>query len=287
MAPAVAASCTTSSQKMSVLRVAKAGATHPFGDERTVKQAFPAGLSKDESDPFLMCDYFSMASSGVSADPDHFPVGWHPHRGMDILSYMKTGIGRHGDSMGNRETFATPGIQWISCGSGIEHAEGGATPAGEMHTGFQIWINVPATKKMDDPKYGTEPTQAIPQEEVAPGAMARLLSGPWSSGRVGAMKTQTTTQMVDFELLGGAAAEHVVPPGMDTALLYVYQGSGTVAGKDVPEGAVVVLDATSDEARSLFFEAGTSGAHFLLFAGKKLKEPVAWHGTTTQLSTRT
>ena len=100
------------------------------------------------------------------------------------------------------------------------------------------------------------------------------------------MKTQTATQMVDFELLGGAAAEHVVPPGMDTALLYVYQGSGTVAGKDVPEGAVVVLDATSDEARGLFFEAGTAGAHFLLFAGKKLKEPVAWHGTTTQLSTR-
>ena len=54
-------------------------------------------------------------------DPDRFPVNWHPHRGMDILSYLKTGVGRHGDSMGNRENFETPGMQWISCGSGIEH----------------------------------------------------------------------------------------------------------------------------------------------------------------------
>lgn len=69
-------------------------------------------------------------------------VDWHPHRGMDILSYIKTGLGRHGDSMGNRETFATPGMQWISCGSGIEHAEGGGTAAGKVTKGFQLWINV-------------------------------------------------------------------------------------------------------------------------------------------------
>ena len=129
-----------------------------------------------------MCDFFSMPSPGVSADPDHFPVDWHPHRGMDILSYIKTGLGRHGDSMGNRETFATPGMQWISCGSGIEHAEGGGTPAGQTNTGFQIWINVPAARKMDDPQYGTEDAAAIPQEEVgAGGAQARLMSGCTSS----------------------------------------------------------------------------------------------------------
>ena len=61
-----------------------------------------------------------------SDDPDHFPVDWHPHRGMDILSYFRTGLGRHGDSLGNRESFETPGMQWMSVGSGVEHAEGGA-----------------------------------------------------------------------------------------------------------------------------------------------------------------
>mmetsp|Transcript_6189 Transcript_6189/g.10271 ORF Transcript_6189/g.10271 Transcript_6189/m.10271 type:complete len:327 (-) Transcript_6189:181-1161(-) len=282
LAPATACPAGLPTSMMPLLRVARAGITRPFGDERTVKQAFPAGVSTEESDPFLMCDYFSSKSSGVATHPDDFPVGWHPHRGMDILSYMKSGRGRHGDSMGNRETFSTPGMQWISCGSGIEHAEGGGTPAGEVVTGFQIWINVPAERKMEDPMYGTEPAEAIPQEEVAPGVMARLMSGPWKEGlksaRTGAMKTQTATQMVDFELSGGAVAEHALPLSLDTALLYVYRGSGSVAGKEAPEGSVVVLDATAEAARGFAFEAGTAGAHFILFAGKKLKEPLAWRG---------
>ena len=308
-----ASTCTAPSPAMMpMLRVAKAGITNPFGDERTVKQAFPAGVGtvrhaqrslrappfialtappspphppppQEEADPFLMCDYFSMPSPGVSADPDHFPVDWHPHRGMDILSYIKTGLGRHGDSMGNRETFATPGMQWISCGSGIEHAEGGGTPAGQTNTGFQIWINVPAARKMDDPQYGTEDAAAIPQEEVGVGgAQARLMSGPWREGkegaRTGAMRTQTPTHMVDFELAAGAVAEHAVPAGMDTALLYVYRGDGEVAGAPVPEGGIAVLDATADAARGFAFRAGAGGAHFMLFSGKKLREPVAWHG---------
>ena len=141
-----------SSRPMPVIRIKAAGLTRPFGDERTVNQAFPAAVSTSESDPFLMCDFFSMPSEGISEDPDYFPVDWHPHRGMDILSYIKTGVGRHGDSMGNRESFATPGMQWISCGSGIEHAEAGGTPEGEDMTGFQIWINVPSSRKMDDPR---------------------------------------------------------------------------------------------------------------------------------------
>lgn len=81
---------------------------------------------------------------------------------MDICTYLIEGIGRHGDSLGNREEFATPGIQWISVGSGIEHAEGGGTPAGVNMQGFQIWINVPAENKMDDPSYGTHSPGEIP-----------------------------------------------------------------------------------------------------------------------------
>jgi quercetin 2,3-dioxygenase len=95
------------------------------------------------SDPFLMCDYFHMTETEPPVtNPDLFPIDWHPHRGFDIASYMKSGVGRHGDSLGNRETYETPGMQWMSTGSGVVHAEGGATPKGTMVQGFQIWINV-------------------------------------------------------------------------------------------------------------------------------------------------
>ena len=131
-------SCALPSSLMHVQRVLRAGKTHPFGDERTVNQAFPSAIPAEQADPFLMCDHFELVSAGLAKHEDDFPVAWHPHRGFDILSYLKSGTGRHGDSMGNRETFETPGMQWCSCGSGIEHAEGGATPAGEVHKGFQM-----------------------------------------------------------------------------------------------------------------------------------------------------
>lgn len=78
-------------------------------------QAFPSAFTAEESDPFLMCDFFGpKKSTGIETDPDAFPMGWHPHRGMDILTYLIEGIGRHADSLGNREEFASPGMQWIS-----------------------------------------------------------------------------------------------------------------------------------------------------------------------------
>ena len=278
---------------MEVIRIVPAGETRPFGDERTVKQAFPAAIPSVDSDPFLMCDSYAFKSEGVQADPDGFDIDWHPHRGMDILSYLKTGVGRHGDSMGNRETFATPGMQWISCGSGIEHAEGGGTPKGDVRKGFQIWINVPSERKMDDPRYGTEPPEAIPQVEVSTGVHARLLAGE-HLGRSGRFRTVQPVQMIDFELEPGTSVTHAVPEGLDTAMLYVYEGAGTVAGRAVGAMSVALLDASgsgSGETRTfeLSADAATAGSSVfsgsgggklcaMLFAGKKLKQPVAWHG---------
>ena len=139
---------TTNMGLMKILRVADEGITYPFGDERSVKQAFPAGIDTKDADPFLMCDYFNAKESKGLADVDEFPVGWHPHRGFDICSYLRSGTGRHGDSLGNRETYETPGMQWMSTGSGVEHAEGGGNEKGQVVQGFQIWINVPAERKM-------------------------------------------------------------------------------------------------------------------------------------------
>lgn len=91
---------------MSVKQIVMQGLTHPFGDERTVKQAFPAAIDTKEADPFLMCDYFNaLETKGQSDDPDEYPVDWHPHKGFDICSYLKSGIGHHADSLGNRVTY--------------------------------------------------------------------------------------------------------------------------------------------------------------------------------------
>jgi redox-sensitive bicupin YhaK (pirin superfamily) len=95
--------------------------------------AFPAAISDEQAeDPFLMCDYFDVVeSTGKASHEDEFPVNWHPHRGFDIASYLRSGTGRHADSLGNRETYETPGMQWMSTGSGVEHAEGGANDKGQ------------------------------------------------------------------------------------------------------------------------------------------------------------
>ena len=180
-------------------------------------QPFPAAISERDADPFLMCDEFGpTVSSGKETDPaarpfkslsnrllqlalhfeDRFPVGWHPHMGMDIMTYIREGRGRHADSLGNREEFDSPGFQWISVGSGIEHAEGGGTPNGERQHGFQIWLNVPKANKADDPKpfgsiwpvvfksdlrYGTVKPELLTEFDLKGGAgRARLLAGPYS-----------------------------------------------------------------------------------------------------------
>jgi redox-sensitive bicupin YhaK (pirin superfamily) len=124
---------------MPVIAVRKSKVAYPTGrKDFAVMQTFPAAVSTEEADPFLMCDLFGPTlSHGVEKDPDTYPVDWHPHRGMDIATYIVEGRGRHADSMGNRGCFDSPGMQWCSVGSGIEHAEAGGTPAGQNMTGFQ------------------------------------------------------------------------------------------------------------------------------------------------------
>mmetsp|Transcript_110895 Transcript_110895/g.155664 ORF Transcript_110895/g.155664 Transcript_110895/m.155664 type:complete len:328 (-) Transcript_110895:194-1177(-) len=268
---------------MPVIEVRAAQVTHPTGDPKfSVMQPFPAGISEKDADPFLMCDEFGPSvSSGVETHPDKFPVAWHPHMGMDIMTYMREGYGRHADSLGNRETFQGPGFQWISVGSGIEHAEGGGTPKGETQHGFQIWLNVPKKHKADDPEYGTVDERLLPVFELEEGAgQARLLAGPYH-GQAGAFRTKQSVQMIDFEILPGSAVCHSVPEEMNTVLVYCYKGQCRVGaeGKVLPAQHVARLDANRTADRSLLLEASAKdGASCLLFAGKRINESIAWHG---------
>mmetsp|Transcript_55064 Transcript_55064/g.103207 ORF Transcript_55064/g.103207 Transcript_55064/m.103207 type:complete len:330 (-) Transcript_55064:349-1338(-) len=268
---------------MRVIEVRAAQVTHPTGDPKfSVMQPFPAAISEKDADPFLMCDEFGPSvSSGVETNPDKFPVGWHPHMGMDIMTYMREGYGRHADSLGNRETFQGPGFQWISVGSGIEHAEGGGTPKGETQHGFQIWLNVPKKHKADDPEYGTVNEGLLPVFELEDGAgSARLLAGPYRE-QVGAFRTKQSVQMIDFEILPASAFCHAVPDDMNTVLVYCYKGQCRVGteGTALPAQHVARLDASSTSLRNLALEADAKeGASCLLFAGRRINEPIAWHG---------
>ncbi|KAL7574135.1 hypothetical protein ACA910_014818 [Epithemia clementina (nom. ined.)] len=346
---------------MELIRVGQAGITHPFGDERSVLQAFPSGISAKEADPFLMCDYFSMppssdnpfANNNKNHDEDFFPVDWHPHRGFDIASYLKSGVGRHGDSLGNRETFETPGMQWMSTGSGVYHAEGGGRqPPNTSLTGFQIWINVPSNRKMDDPRYGTVPPKDLPTITVRCGktsamtsssstnnnnvdansqsviVKARVLAGS-AHGVQGPFETVQPVQMVDWEFYTHSPAEENeteqqactpdetttrsseeeeeeevfsfdIAPGLDTAMLYVYEGElDLITSSDddnddatqknrtrLRTQSIAVWNASDANRRRLQLavrlgasaSAETKSAGALLFAGKKLNQPIAWHG---------
>jgi len=268
---------------MGVKRIARAGIAHPFGDERSVQQAFPSAVNEKEADPFLMCDYFeAVERDGPSDDPDHFPVDWHPHKGFSIASYLKSGTGRHGDSLGNRQSYPTPGMQWMNTGSGVEHAEGGANKVGDRVQGFQIWINVPSEFKLDDPEYGTVEPSQLPQIPASDGVKARVLAGNLFD-KTGPFRTKKDVQMIDFEFeKPTSSVEFDIGHGLDTAMLYVYEGSLAAVNdreEAIPTQSVVLLDADDTDKRGIrLVSASQEKAGVLVFAGKKIKEPISWHG---------
>ena len=262
---------------MPVKLIVKQGITNPFGDHRTVKQAFPSAIPSKQSDPFLMCDFFEMNET-KARDEDDFPIGWHPHRGMDIATYLRKGIGRHGDSLGTRETFDAPGMQWMSVGSGVEHAEGGAET--QLLEGFQIWINVPNERKLDNPRYGTVPSKDLPLVELEGGAGTALILAGDALNTRGPFETVQEVQMIDFRIETGASLDFRVNDGLDTAILYFYEGDKISVNEksDIHVGSVILFDADSNEHRSFNVKTKDNKAGVMLFAGKKLKEPIAWRG---------
>jgi len=265
-----------------VKSIRKAEITYPTGDPKfSVLQAFPAAFSAEESDPLLMLDHFGPTiSPGSETDPDSFPIDWHPHRGQALLTYMVQGVGRHADSLGNRETFSSPGAQWCFAGSGIMHAEGGGTPKGELQEGFQIWINVPSALKMKEPSYGTHPSSELPVihgSHLAPGVSARLVAGSFL-GTEGPFKAPVSLCMVDYTLASGSTFLHPLTPSHDNCLIYVYQGSGFVGGKEISRGMAAQLGNVGGDKTVELVGGSGGGFKCLLFSGKKLSQPIAWHG---------
>lgn len=270
-------------------KVVDAGVEYPTGEASfKVFQPFPNALSAEMADPFLMCDEWgesrkTLGETAIDEGPPHSVgtphVGWHPHRGFDILSYIKEGRGRHADSLGNLGIVRPGGLQWMRTGSGVEHAEGGGNPEGARKHGFQIWINLPGTLKMSDPDYGTVQPEDIPEVLAESGALTRSLAGAGGAS----FQSREDVHIADCELPPSVLHRHVFPRGVDRIILYIYRGHGVVAGRMVGSQQGVVLDASSCTELSesqcfVVLRSQELGLGVMVFAGRQLKEPIAWQG---------
>ena len=179
--------------------------------------------------------------------------------------------------MGNRETFNSPGFQWISVGSGIEHAEGGGTPAGQNTHGFQIWLRMPLSKMENDPRYGTVHPHEIPTVNM-PGYECRVIAGSLD-GTEGPAKFSVNVQILDMKLDAGAECTYQLPEGMDNVMFYPYKGDGTLngSGEQIKSQQICRFN-TETGCKTALFKAGSNGCSLMIFAGKMTRERIIWHG---------
>jgi redox-sensitive bicupin YhaK (pirin superfamily) len=222
-------------------------------------------------DPFLMLDAFGSDKAGdyIAGFPPH------PHRGFETITYMLAGSMRHQDSGGNEGLITDGGVQWMTAGRGVIHSEMPEQTEGLME-GFQLWLNLPARDKMDDPWYRDIPAGEIPRFTTAEGAEVRVIAGS-SHGTTGAVQRNDGTEALylDVHLAAGASFEQALPPGHN-AFIYVYRGEAVVAGKGIGQARMAVL-ANPADADGIRITA-SEPCRLLLLAGKPLGEPIAQYG---------
>ena len=224
-----------------------------------------------EYDPFLLLDDFR------SDRPEHYRPGfpWHPHRGMETITYVLRGHVEHGDSLGNRGSIAAGDVQWMSAGSGIVHQEmPQGDPDGAMY-GFQLWANLPAASKMMDPKYRGITAADIP-EVAGDGATVKIIAGSLN-GVVGPVRdVATRPEYLDVTVPAGGSFKHPTPRG-HTVFAYVFEGSATFEGAPEPAGNRSLVHFTDGDFVSVA-ASEKQAARFLLVSGKPIGEPIAWRG---------
>jgi redox-sensitive bicupin YhaK (pirin superfamily) len=252
-------------------------------------------------DPFLLLDAFK------SENPDDYKRGfpWHPHRGIETITYVLDGDVEHADSLGNSGVIAAGDVQWMTAGSGIIHQE---MPKGDRKGqmwGFQLWSNLPARHKMMDPRYREVKQAAIPQMKTPDGARVRVICGEVAGVQGPVREIVTDPEYLDVSLPAGKSFTHAVKPG-HTVFAYVIEGEGYFdPGRD-PFAREAAGENYFDMARpcacgvdnlvlygpgdKIVVTAEQQAVRFLLVAGKPLKEPVAWYGPivmNTQAELRT
>jgi len=218
-------------------------------------------------DPFLLLDEIH------SADPADYTAGFpqHPHRGFETVSYVLRGGFLHRDSVGNHGLIADGGAQWMTAGHGIIHEEMPKQTHGTELWGLQLWVNLPAARKMIRPRYQDLAPSAVPEFDIAD-ARVRLVAGTVGShqGPVDGIDIRPT--MLDAALAPGATFSHPLP-GADTAFAYVLEGEVTIGPTQVTAGQLAVLGLGDQVVAT-----SAHGGRFLLVSGTPLREPVARRG---------
>jgi redox-sensitive bicupin YhaK (pirin superfamily) len=258
-----------------------------------LRRAFGFGDTADY-DPFLLLDDFR------NENPDDYLAGfpWHPHRGIETITYVLAGTVEHGDSLGNSGALGSGDVQWMTAGRGILHQEmPQGDPKGRMH-GFQLWANLPSSLKMTAPRYQDVSSADIPEVTDDDGTHVRVICGEFW-GKAGP---------VDGIAADPRYLDVWVPPGtrktlpVETvrhAFAYVFDGAGSFRDASEPqavrtdqvgepvsaESEAGAADEVTNRSLVLFdrgdevtVQAGEKGVRFLLVSGKPIEEPVAWHG---------
>jgi redox-sensitive bicupin YhaK (pirin superfamily) len=253
-----------------------------------LRRAFGFG-DTDETDPFLLFDDFR------NERPQDYLAGfpWHPHRGIETITYVLAGEVTHADSLGNQGTLGPGDVQWMTAGRGILHQE---MPQGDAHGrmhGFQLWANLPSSLKMTAPRYQDVESKHIPEIVDDDGTRVRVVCGSFWGRRGPVDGIAADPQYLDVSVPPNT--RKVLP--MDTrrrAFAYVFEGSGMFRDASQPFGVlveqpgpeeIVTRDVAGDRALVLFdsgdevvVHSGEHGIRFLLCSGQPLQEPVAWYG---------
>ncbi len=263
---------------------------HIEGAGVRLRRAFGFG-DTEETDPFLLFDDFR------GDQPTDYMAGfpWHPHRGIETITYVLAGTVNHGDSLGNQGALGAGDIQWMTAGSGILHQEmPQGDDAGRMH-GFQLWANLPAAEKMTNPRYQDVAGADIPEVTDDDGTTVRIICGDFWGQR----------GLVDGIAADPRYLDVYVPPGKRKTLpvemdrhgfAYIFNGAGSFRDASDPQSvATEVMEESQPEAtavdvtgnRNLILfdsgdeitvQAGEEGIRFLLVSGKPIEEPIAWRG---------
>lgn len=223
-------------------------------------------------DPFLLLDDFR------SDNPEHYLKGfpWHPHRGIETITYMLEGKAEHGDSLGNKGVIAKGDVQWMTAGSGIIHQE---MPKGDEKgrmEGFQLWANLPAADKMMHPRYQEIPAAEIPTVVLDNGIEIKVICGQVGDVHGPVQDVMIEPEYLDITIPANAIFTHPTPE-QHTVFAYVHAGSGRFeenSQKALGNRSLILFD----KGDQVIISAGTEELRIILVAGKPLNEPVAWGG---------
>ena len=239
------------------------------------------------TDPFLLLDDFH--SDNKEDYIKGFP--WHPHRGIETITYVLHGDVRHGDSIGNSGTISDGDVQWMTAGSGIIHEEMPLGDTNGLMWGFQLWANLPRSEKMCRPLYRDVKNKMIPVVKLDSGAIIKIISGEVNGTKGPVSDIAIKPEYLDVTLPAGVSFSRQFNND-HTVFAYIIEGNISVQNDEPPVGGTGHIQDIGknkktfpkenlilfDEGDAVSITGGVNGGRFLLVSGKPLKEPVAWYG---------